>query len=77
MKIFDLNKKRYASDHAENGYRDYGQLKLLQCKNVSLAPQQSRIYPPSYLEWKATKKPGNMALDIKFSDSNEYTIKFK
>ncbi len=66
---FFLNKNslcRYASDHAENGYKAYCQAKLLNCLNVEA--QLVRTYPPSQLEYQANKRCANMALDVNFVD---------
>ncbi len=60
--------RRYASDHAENGYKPFCQFKLLQCADSEFELAVSRTYPPSYLEWKAAKRCVNFGLDVKFSD---------
>jgi hypothetical protein len=43
-------------------------MKLLQCGDIEA--QLARTYPPSYLEWKASKKCASLALEVNYSDSN-------
>lgn len=64
-------KCRYASDHAQDDYKAYCQAKLL--KSVDIEAQLARTYPPSYLEWKASKKCGSLALDVSYPNG-EYNI---
>jgi hypothetical protein len=58
--------QRYASDHSIDAYKAYCQKKLLQCETVE--SQLARTYPPSHLEWKATTRCANLALETSFSD---------
>ena len=60
---------RYASDHAIDTYKGYCQKKLLQCENIE--SQLARTYPPSHLEWKATTRCANLALEAKYSDRKQ------
>lgn len=64
--MFILLLCRYCSDHAENGYKGYCQMKLLQ--SDSIEPQLVRTYPPSLLESKATKKCAQIAIEASFVD---------
>ncbi|XP_040563865.1 unconventional myosin-XV [Lepeophtheirus salmonis] len=55
---------KYVSDNAVNGYKYVCQQKLLQ----GAITHESRIYPPTNLEWRSNKKCVKMALDATFPD---------
>lgn len=57
---------KYVSDVGVNGFKWLCQHKVLQSAN--LEPQLSRIYPPTFLEWRAIQRKANMALEVKFPD---------
>nr|KAG5714689.1 hypothetical protein BaRGS_000177 [Batillaria attramentaria] len=57
---------KYVSDVGVNGYKWMCQHKVLQSANME--PQLSRIYPPTFLEWRAIQRKANMALEVKFPD---------
>ena len=65
---------RYVSDVGFDGYKWFCQFKALQCANIE--PQLSRIYPPCLLEWRAAQRKANMALEVRFADS-ELSLVFK
>lgn len=58
--------KRYVSDKGFDGFNHYCQQKLLH--NLILDPPLPRYYPPSLLEWLATRKRAQMALSVRFPD---------
>ena len=62
---------RYVSDVGIDGYKWFCQHKALQCARVD--PHLSRIYPPCLLEWKAALRKANMALEVRFADSEFLT----
>ncbi|XP_059156810.1 unconventional myosin-XV-like isoform X1 [Physella acuta] len=57
---------KYVSDVGVNGYKYLCQHKTLQSAHMN--PLLSRIYPPTFLEWKAIERKANMALEVKFPD---------
>lgn len=54
------------SDVGVNGYKYLCQHKTLQSAHMN--PLLSRVYPPTFLEWKAIERKANMALEVKFPD---------
>ena len=58
---------RYVSDHAYNGFKAVCQHKLLSCMGIE--GPLCRFYPPTSLEWKATKKRAAMAMEAKLPNS--------
>lgn len=66
LQIIFFRLKRYCSDHAENGYKAYCQLKLLESEKIE--PQLVRTYPPSLLESKACKNCAHTAVEANFID---------
>ncbi|QQP35412.1 Myosin 15 [Caligus rogercresseyi] len=55
---------KYVSDNGANGYKYICQQKLLQAG----INHESRVYPPTNLEWHSNKKAVRMALDATFPD---------
>ncbi|XP_048053699.1 unconventional myosin-XV isoform X1 [Megalobrama amblycephala] len=56
---------KFVSDYALNGFKALCQHKLLQAMQKSyLVPEASRTYPPSLLEWTATRKKAHMVLQV-------------
>ncbi len=53
---------KFVSDHSDEDYKSYCQLKMLQMNSNEFA----RDYPPSYLEWIASSLCSNMALEVHF-----------
>ena len=58
---------RYVSDVGIDGYKWFCQHKALQCARID--PHLSRTYPPCLLEWRASQRKANMALEVRFADS--------
>ncbi|GFO23509.1 myosin-xv [Plakobranchus ocellatus] len=57
---------KYVSDVGVQGFKFLCQHKVLQSSYMD--PLLSRVYPPTFLEWKAIERKANMALDVKFPD---------
>ncbi|KAK7166705.1 hypothetical protein R3I93_006462 [Phoxinus phoxinus] len=56
---------KFVSDYALNGFKALCQHKLVQAMQKShLVPEASRTYPPSLLEWTATRKKAHMVLQV-------------
>ena len=64
--IFPL---RYISDQSFNGYKAVAQYKLLRCFSVDYP--SPRYYPPTLLEWHASRKRAKMALPVRLPRGNE------
>ena len=70
--FFFISLFRYVSDVGIDGYRWFCQHKALQCARID--PHLSRIYPPCLLEWRAAQRKANMALEVRFADSEHLLI---
>ncbi|XP_074867214.1 unconventional myosin-XV [Carettochelys insculpta] len=56
---------KFVSDYAFDGYKAVCQHKLMQASLKSqLGPEAARTYPPSLLEWTASRQRARMALDV-------------
>uniref|UniRef100_A0A6I8Q197 Myosin XVA n=1 Tax=Xenopus tropicalis TaxID=8364 RepID=A0A6I8Q197_XENTR len=56
---------KYVSDYAYNGYKPVCQHKLIQAIQKSQqGSETARNFPPSLLEWTASRERANMAIDI-------------
>lgn len=56
---------RFVSDYAFDGFKSICQHKLIRAlANTQYGTDSSRAYPPTLLEWTASRDRVNMALDI-------------
>ncbi|XP_041432611.1 unconventional myosin-XV [Xenopus laevis] len=61
---------KYVSDYAYNGYKPVCQHKLIQAIQKSQqGSETARNFPPSLLEWTASRERANMAMDVHCFDS--------
>ncbi|OCT61758.1 hypothetical protein XELAEV_18047787mg [Xenopus laevis] len=63
---------KYVSDYAHDGYKPVCQHKLIQAIQKSQqGSETSRNFPPSQLEWTASRERANMAMDVHFFDGEK------
>ncbi|KAG8433344.1 hypothetical protein GDO86_017575 [Hymenochirus boettgeri] len=56
---------KYVSDYAYDGYKPLCQHKLIQAiQKAQQGSETARTFPPSLMEWAATRERANMAMDI-------------
>ncbi|XP_075755876.1 unconventional myosin-XV [Pelodiscus sinensis] len=65
---------KFVSDYAFDGYRPVCQHKLMRAMLKSqLGPEAARTYPPSLLEWTASRQRASMALDVYCFNGDQFS----